>query len=46
MNRQLKDLILQAQMALGTRVEVDSFSTNGGGDLEMDLGEGEVDEEW
>lgn len=40
MNRQLKDLIAQAQQALGTKYEVDG----GGGDLDMD--EGFVDEEW
>ena len=41
MNRQLKDLIAQAQQALGTRYEVDG---GGGGDVDMD--EGFVDEEW
>ena len=41
MNRQLKDLIAQAQQALGTKYEVDS---GGGGDIDMD--EGFVDEEW
>ena len=40
MNRQLRDLIQQAQQALGTRVEVDS----GGG--AADEGEGFVDEDW
>jgi hypothetical protein len=41
MNRQLKDLIAQAQQALGTKYEVDG---GGGGDVDMD--EGFVDEEW
>jgi hypothetical protein len=43
MNRQLKDLIAQAQQALGTRVEVDGVN-GGSGDVDMD--EGFVDEEW
>ena len=41
MNRQLKDLIAQAQQALGTKYEVD-----GGGGADVDMDEGFVDEEW
>lgn len=43
MNKQLKDLIAQAQQALGTKYEVDGGG-GGGGDYDMD--EGFVDEEW
>lgn len=50
MNRQLKDLIAQAQQALGTKYEVDGFGGGGGMDLDLDLEgereEGFVDEEW
>lgn len=42
MNRQLKDLIAQAQQALGTKYEVD----NGGAAADVDMDEGFVDEEW